>query len=35
MPHELLQHIRQFCDQHGIMMIVDELHGGPGRGGGK
>lgn len=30
-PRELLQHIRALCDQHGIVMVVDEVQTGAGR----
>jgi 4-aminobutyrate aminotransferase len=30
-PVEFLQEIRKICDEHGIMMIVDEVQSGMGR----
>ena len=30
-PTEFLQHLRAFCDQHGILLIVDDIQAGCGR----
>jgi len=30
-PHDFLRHLRQICDKHGIMLILDEVQSGFGR----